>query len=694
MKMNKIKGFLASMLTITLAFGGINIAVAEELPECVTLVEEKGTENYVIDSFEDFNIIEHTLYVSEKNRPQEQEIVERMPETLGVYIGNKHVKVPVTWKCATGDYEEARYYAYQFNPVLSYGYELADESIKKDMPYVAVFVESDLDDGEIIDGGIMAVTTNANEPKVYDFIIQNMGLNSAVACGIMANIKAESGFRTTALGDNGTSFGLCQWHNSRWDNLKAYCNSNGYDSTTLEGQMNFLQYELKKDYKGLYELFQKEPNTNEGAYDAAYRWCYDFERPANKAEVSVTRGNTAKNTFWPEYGKKSEVTPTTGATSTPGATVTATISVPSATLNPVAGDVMEQVNLITKSGIKSAYVIFRPDFANENQFFSMSSAGNKAPLNKKLTKKGFVFKGWFLGDKKVTAINEKNISNGMELKAKFIPVVYNINYKMIKPAGVKKLEGKIPMSAAEKKVPYTSGYFVAKGKEISAPGYILSGWSIFKNSTVPMVGVDERAKLDDLLPEKGKNINLYPVWKVDEEAEYRQAYENFVKGKIKDTDGNDINYYLEQPFDHVYYYFIKANGAQHEAMVICCETAWTGNYIYYYENGEMKCKGTFGRRAISGSCLYAQTYILYDTTLPCQCDISEVDKLTENYDVVNVKKFYRPVEACADGHFIAMEGYEKLPEDSSFGVRNYVEKYLGVTGTELYTAPEYAIKIK
>ena len=43
-------------------------------------------------------------------------------------------------------------------------------------------------------------------------------------------------------------------------------------------------------------------NSAQGAYDAAYRWCYDFEVPANRASVAVTRGNSAKTKYWPIYG--------------------------------------------------------------------------------------------------------------------------------------------------------------------------------------------------------------------------------------------------------------------------------------------------------------------------------------------------------------------------------------------------------
>lgn len=954
--MKKISRFLASVLTLSLVFGNMNMVYADKPADDVLAAETYITEEgrTVINGFEYFDIRENTIYVNQSEYPSLYKLTKMMPQELGVYVGDQLTYIPVTWKCATDDYEEQKYYSYQFNPVLDEKFILADSYLEKEMPYVEVFVIPDENaDGEV---GIDAVTSNANEPKVYNFLTGTMGLNSAAACGIMANIKAESGFRTTAVGDNGTSYGLCQWHNGRWTNLNNFCSNNGYDPSTVEGQMNFLWYELRNSYKGVWNKVNTVANTKDGAYDAAYYWCYNFEIPANRASVSVTRGNTARDTFWPEYGRPSETnppeisdvkvyassstaftvscratdatgvssvrfptwtekndqddliwhtgaqsgdtwsvtidisehkseygkyithiyaydvydnykvyamvfwliksadggylvisstepettppsisdievlglnsttfkvsckvtdnvkvsrvkfptwtekndqdeiiwydgyksgdtwyctvklsehnseygryithiyaydssenlategtsytisagsplvinggnTPTPGSTPTPkpsstvsatatpgvGPSATATPGVgPSATatpsgtiaateapepevdipeLNPEAGDVVTKVNLITSRGIQSVPVVFMPDYAEDYDFYTMSGAGNKAVLKKKLTKRGYTFKGWTLDGKKVTAINEKNLRPGMVLRANFVPVVYNVNYKIVKPLGVTKIFGKIVMSKSEKKVPYTNETFRVRGSEISAPGYTLAGWSTIKNSTTPMVLVGQEAKIDDLIPLKGKNINLYPVWEAGQEEDSKAPYLDFVNGKIKDTDGNDINYYLDQPFDHVYYYFIKAKDAKHEAMVLCCETAWTGNYIYYYENGEMICKATFGRRATSGSGLYAGTYILYDATSPCSCSISTVEALDENYNLTTVKNFYYPSSECNEGHeTFYMEGFERLSEPEDFTAKDYVAKYLHVTeGEELYHAPDYAIKIK
>lgn len=140
-----------------------------------------------------------------------------------------------------------------------------------------------------------------NEKKCYNYFTKTMGLNCAGACGILANIKYESGFRPTAKGDGGTSIGICQWHNSRMKALINYCKKNDLNYKTIEAQLKYLEYELSKSYKRVLNYIKKVPNTATGAYNAGYKWCYDFERPAKKSESSIKRGNYAKEYFKKYY---------------------------------------------------------------------------------------------------------------------------------------------------------------------------------------------------------------------------------------------------------------------------------------------------------------------------------------------------------------------------------------------------------
>lgn len=137
-----------------------------------------------------------------------------------------------------------------------------------------------------------------NEEKCFLFFTEEMGLSEAAACGIMANIYKESTFNPKA---GSSYYGLVQWGGGRKSNLKSFCNENGFSSSSIEGQLHFLSHELNGAYSSVLEYLESVPNTAQGAYDAAYHFCYYFEIPSNRATKSDTRGKLAKGTYFPEY---------------------------------------------------------------------------------------------------------------------------------------------------------------------------------------------------------------------------------------------------------------------------------------------------------------------------------------------------------------------------------------------------------
>lgn len=142
----------------------------------------------------------------------------------------------------------------------------------------------------------------SNEEIIYAFLINECGFNTAAACGVLANIKAESGFRPEALNSIGC-YGICQWYAGRRTRLNNFCEENGYDSSTLVGQLWYLKYELQNHYKGTWNYLRGVSNDAQGAYDAGYYWCYYFEVPGNRTANSIKRGNSAQDTYWPKYSK-------------------------------------------------------------------------------------------------------------------------------------------------------------------------------------------------------------------------------------------------------------------------------------------------------------------------------------------------------------------------------------------------------
>lgn len=153
-------------------------------------------------------------------------------------------------------------------------------------------------------GGVIGITDTYVMPDdenciyIYNFLRNTMGLSRAQACAIIANIQYESSFNPHALGDNGTSYGLCQWHNERWTNMQTWCANHGYDYTTVEGQCAYLQHDLVDLHSSIYNYIANVPDTPEGAYDAAAYWCIHYEVPEDAQAKSVQRGNTAIMYYW------------------------------------------------------------------------------------------------------------------------------------------------------------------------------------------------------------------------------------------------------------------------------------------------------------------------------------------------------------------------------------------------------------
>ena len=142
---------------------------------------------------------------------------------------------------------------------------------------------------------------DTSEHIIYMFLRREMKLNAAAACGVLANIKYESGYRVDAVGDSGRSYGICQWFSMRKTRLMNFCENRQYDFTTLAGQLWFLKYELETYYPKVLNVLYYAPDSADGAYEAAFSFCYDYEGPANRDRLSVTRGNYAKTTVWSRY---------------------------------------------------------------------------------------------------------------------------------------------------------------------------------------------------------------------------------------------------------------------------------------------------------------------------------------------------------------------------------------------------------
>lgn len=140
------------------------------------------------------------------------------------------------------------------------------------------------------------VSIDGSVPQNVKVVIQYLmekGLSAAVACGIAGNIKHESDFNTAAVGDNGTSFGICQWHYDRGVRMKQMAGA-GW-ANNLTGQLDFLWYELQSDSQlnAMLGQLQKLPDNSSGAQQAADIFVRKFERPADPETESIKRQASA-----------------------------------------------------------------------------------------------------------------------------------------------------------------------------------------------------------------------------------------------------------------------------------------------------------------------------------------------------------------------------------------------------------------
>lgn len=130
----------------------------------------------------------------------------------------------------------------------------------------------------------------ANEQDIWNYL-SRCNLNNAAVAGIMGNMQAESSFDLAAVGDRGTSFGLCQWHDDRGRNMKAYCSEYGGDwRSNLNGQLGYLMLELNDPVfmsdatlgVDLLAKLRQVPNTQAGIREASTLWLKHFERPTDQ----------------------------------------------------------------------------------------------------------------------------------------------------------------------------------------------------------------------------------------------------------------------------------------------------------------------------------------------------------------------------------------------------------------------------
>ena len=150
--------------------------------------------------------------------------------------------------------------------------------------------------------------------------------NDCGVCGLMGNIKAESGLKSTnlqnsgnrSLGitdeqytlevDNGTrsfvdnrGYGLCQWTSSgRKQALYNYVKQCGKSIGDEDAQIEFLLYELTTSYKGVFNVLLNATSVKEASDYVVKK----FERPKNQSDSVLNKRANYGVEFYNKFVKE------------------------------------------------------------------------------------------------------------------------------------------------------------------------------------------------------------------------------------------------------------------------------------------------------------------------------------------------------------------------------------------------------
>jgi hypothetical protein len=115
----------------------------------------------------------------------------------------------------------------------------------------------------------------------FDDLVQRgiqLGYSPSGAAGVAQNVMRESGGNPMDTGDGGTSHGLFQHHNERWDQLQAFAKKQGLDPNSPDAQFAFADKELREQYPTLRKRLT-DPNVPVTEAEDSFKRV--FERPAS-----------------------------------------------------------------------------------------------------------------------------------------------------------------------------------------------------------------------------------------------------------------------------------------------------------------------------------------------------------------------------------------------------------------------------
>lgn len=398
----------------------------------------------------------------------------------------------------------------------------------------------------VIIAGVMPLSANAssssNKTTVFRYLTQELGFNSAAACGIMANIEKESNFRPNIIirDSNGLpSGGLCMWNGGRLNSLKKHCANKGLNYLSIEGQLSYLEVELKNSYyKHIYNYLKNVADSSQGAYNAAHYWCYYFEIPANRSSKSVQRGNAAIRNYWPVYGgvelKTPELSVAKGTTYEPGKKLTVKWT--------SAGEDTDgyRVYLVKKDAKSGKY-----DY--ENAKVANLSANERSFTIKAHNMKVGSYKIYVYAYNKVTGMEVK--SNVLTVKIKCDEHEYSSKITTVPTEskdGVRTYTCKVCGKVKEKKVTYSDYVSASKVKNLRVTGItetkIKIRWDKYKNADGYRVYMKNADGWKQIGVASADEDNAFMVRNLDSNTKYSFKVKAYVEvdGKKIYTESSNV----------------------------------------------------------------------------------------------------------------------------------------------------------
>lgn len=118
--------------------------------------------------------------------------------------------------------------------------------------------------------------TGDNMGDIYNFGINQLGLQPYQSAGLAGNIQAESGGNPTAVNPTSGAYGIVQWMGGRLSALKA---KPGYD--TVPVQLDFMKEEMEGSYKAaVYDPLKASKDIGEATAVVLYKYeipCFPWE---------------------------------------------------------------------------------------------------------------------------------------------------------------------------------------------------------------------------------------------------------------------------------------------------------------------------------------------------------------------------------------------------------------------------------